>query len=231
MIFNYNGQNLERNNDIDAIDDPYTHLYRLVVKPDNTYKVLIDGKLKHHGLLEDDWKFLLPKKIKDPNAQKPSDWVDQAKIDDPTDAKPDDWDVPEYVEDTEAKKPADWDDEMDGTWERPQIKNVAFKGEWKPKQIDNPAYKGVWEPPEVDNPKYIPDPNLYMRGEICAVGIDIWQVKAGTIFDNIMITDREEEAVAAQKEILKRMKKEKIMKEKLDMTLEKVCSEGRGLKI
>lgn len=40
------------------------------------------------GSLEDDWDMLPPKKIKDPEAKKPSDWDDRAKIDDPNDSKP-----------------------------------------------------------------------------------------------------------------------------------------------
>lgn len=38
--------------------------------------------------MEDDWDFLPPKKIKDPDAAKPEDWDERAKIDDPTDSKP-----------------------------------------------------------------------------------------------------------------------------------------------
>lgn len=40
------------------------------------------------GSLEEDWDFLPPKKIKDPEAKKPEDWDDRAKIDDPSDTKP-----------------------------------------------------------------------------------------------------------------------------------------------
>lgn len=63
-------------------------------------------------------------------------------------------------------------------------------------QIDNPAYKGVWVHPEVDNPEYSPDDKLYLRKEIGTLGLDLWQVKAGTIFDNFLITDDVEAAKA-----------------------------------
>ena len=43
--------------------------------------------------------------------------------------------------------------------------------------------------PEIDNPDYSPDANLYLRNEFCAIGLDLWQVKSGTIFDDILITD------------------------------------------
>lgn len=39
VIFSYKGKNLLINKDIRCKDDIYTHLYTLVVKPDNTYKV------------------------------------------------------------------------------------------------------------------------------------------------------------------------------------------------
>lgn len=30
---------------------------------------------------------------------------------------------------------------------------------------------------------------MYLRDEICTVGFDLWQVKSGTIFGNVLITD------------------------------------------
>ena len=69
-------------------DDEYTHLYTLIVRSDNTYAVKIDNKEVEKGSLEEDWDFLPPKTIPDPEAKKPSDWDDQAKIDDPDDTKP-----------------------------------------------------------------------------------------------------------------------------------------------
>lgn len=217
VIFNYKGKNLLINKDIRCKDDEFTHLYRLHVKPDNTYKVLIDGEVVEKGELEADWDFLPPKKIKDPEAKKPADWDDREKIDDPEDKKPDDWDVPELIADPDAKKPDDWDEEMDGEWQPAQISNPAFKGEWKPRQIDNPKYKGPWVHPEIDNPEYVPDDKLYHHKDICAVGIDVWQVKSGTIFDNILITDSETEADAEAEIVLKKtIEGEKKMKKEAD---------------
>ena len=40
------------------------------------------------GKLEEDWDFLPPKTIPDPEAKKPEDWDDRAKIDDPDAEKP-----------------------------------------------------------------------------------------------------------------------------------------------
>lgn len=58
------------------------------MKPDNTYEVLIDNTNAQSGKLEEDWDFLAPKEIKDPEAKKPEDWDDREKIPDPEDKKP-----------------------------------------------------------------------------------------------------------------------------------------------
>jgi calreticulin len=50
-----------------------------------------------------------------------------------------------------------------------------------------------------------------------AVGFEIWQVKAGTIFDNILVTDNIEEAKAHAKETFEVTKEgEKKMKDEAD---------------
>jgi len=218
VIFNYKGKNLLIKKEVRCKDDEYTHLYTLIVKPDNTYEVLIDNESAQKGELEADWDFLPPKKIKDPEASKPEDWDDKAKIDDPEDAKPEDWEQPEHVSDPDAKKPDDWDDDMDGEWEPPMIDNPDYKGEWKPKQIDNPAYKGVWKHPEIDNPEYSPDEELYkLKGTSAGVALDLWQVKSGTIFDNFLITDDIDYAKAQGDEVFKATKEgEKKMKDTQD---------------
>ena len=127
VIFTYKGKNHLIKKDIRCKDDVYTHLYTLIVNTDGTYEVLIDNESAQKGSLTDDWDFLPPKKIKDPEVSKPDDWVDAAKIDDPEDVKPEDWEKPEHIPDPDAKKPEDWDDDMDGEWEPPQIDNPEFK--------------------------------------------------------------------------------------------------------
>jgi len=218
VIFNYKGKNLLTKKDIRCKDDELTHLYTLILNSDNTYEVQIDGSKVESGKLEEDWDFLAPKTIKDPEAKKPSDWDDRAKIDDPDDKKPEDWDnEAELIPDPEAKKPEDWDDEEDGDWEPAMINNPKHKGEWKAKQIDNPAYKGEWVHPEVANPEYVEDADLYLHENVGAVGFEIWQVKAGTIFDNILVTDSIEEAQAHAKETFELTKVgEKKMKDEAD---------------
>jgi len=194
VIFSYKGENHLIKKEVRCKDDVYSHLYTLIVNPDNTYEVLIDNEKAESGELEADWDMLPPKKIKDPDAKKPEDWDDRATIADPEDTKPEDFDKPEHIPDPDATKPDDWDDEMDGEWEPPMIDNPDYQGEWKPKQIDNPDYKGPWIHPEIDNPEYTPDSKLYRKENVCIVGLDLWQVKSGTIFDNFLVSDDIEEA-------------------------------------
>jgi calreticulin len=226
VIFNYKNKNHLVKKEIRCKDDVYTHLYTLIVKPDNTYEVLIDNEKAESGSLEEDWDMLPSKKIKDPEAKKPDDWVDSAKMDDPEDTKPEDWDKPEHIADPDATKPDDWDDEMDGEWEPPQIDNPDYKGEWKPKQIDNPDYKGAWIHPEIDNPEYEEDKTLYKYDSFCAIGFDLWQVKSGTIFDNILVTDDIEEAKKQGEDLWKvTSEAEKKMKEVQDEEEKKKADE------
>lgn len=216
VIFSYKGKNHLINKEIRCKDDVFTHFYTLIVRPDNTYEVLIDNSKVESGSLEEDWDMLPPKKIKDPAASKPEDWDERATIPDPDDTKPEDWDKPEHIPDPDAVKPEDWDDEMDGEWEPPMVDNPEYKGEWKPKQIDNPNYKGVWKHPEIDNPEYQEDKELYLREEICAVGLDLWQVKSGTIFDNFLFTDDPEYAAKQAEGVTKTQEGEKKVKDAQD---------------
>lgn len=195
VIFANKGKNHLIKKNIPCESDQLTHVYTLIVRPDNTYEVRIDGNKKESGSLSDDWDILPPKKIRDPSQSKPSDWVDNPKMADPADVKPEGYDeIPKQVVDPEATKPEDWDTEADGEWEAPTIDNPEYKGPWKAKQIDNPDYKGPWVHPEIDNPEYEADDTLYAYESFGAIGIDIWQVKSGSIFDNVILSDSVAEA-------------------------------------
>eukprot|EP00428_Durinskia_dybowskii_P066659 CAMPEP_0170375048 /NCGR_PEP_ID=MMETSP0117_2-20130122/10954_1 /TAXON_ID=400756 /ORGANISM="Durinskia baltica, Strain CSIRO CS-38" /LENGTH=393 /DNA_ID=CAMNT_0010630099 /DNA_START=29 /DNA_END=1210 /DNA_ORIENTATION=- len=200
VIFNYppKNENLLIKDQVRTESDNLSHLYTLVVKPDNTFEVLIDLESVKSGSLEENWDFLMAKEIKDPSVSKPADWVDKKKIADPEDKKPDNWDdVPKEIADPDASKPDDWDDEEDGEWEAPMIPNPEYKGAWKPKMIPNPEYKGEWVHPMIPNPDYAEDPELHVRCKDCThIGFELWQVKSGTIFDDILVTDSLEEAKA-----------------------------------
>jgi len=215
VIFNYKGKNHLINKEIPCESDEHNHLYTLIVNPDTTYEVKIDGVSKQKGSLKEDWDMLLPRKINDPAASKPADWDDRAQIDDPNDVKPADWDsIPAQIPDPDATKPDDWDDELDGEWEAPKIDNPKYKGAWKPKQINNPAYKGAWVHPQIDNPDFKDDDTLGQYPSHKFIGIEIWQVKSGTIFDRFLVTDDEAKADAAKDAFLAAQKVEKAAAEK-----------------
>merc|ERR1711998_468234 len=73
------------------------------------------------------------------------------------------------------------------------------KGDWTGKRISNPAYKGFWEAKKIANPEYEDDDSIYKYSDFGFIGFDLWQVKGGTIFDNIIITDDAAEADAFAK--------------------------------
>lgn len=210
VIFNYKGENHLVKKDIKCKDDEATHIYTLIVTPDNKYKVLIDNTEEASGALEEDWDFLPPKKIKDPEAKKPAqdEWDEREEIQDPDASKPEDWDKPEHIADPDATKPDDWDDEMDGEWEPPMVDNPDYKGDWKAPMMKNPAYKGKWVHPEIDNPDYGADSEIYAYDDFGRIGLDLWQVKSGTIFSNFLMTDEVEVADSQAKELLKLMEEE-----------------------
>jgi len=190
FILNHGGKNHLIKKNIPCESDEYTHTYTLVLSPDNTYEVHIDGNKKESGSIEDDFPILPDKTIKDPSKSKPSDWVDERMINDPNDKKPEGYDdIPAEIIDPSAKKPDDWDNELDGEWEAPRIANPEYKGPWTAKKIENPAYKGEWVHPMIDNPEYKSDSTLYSYSSFGYVGLDLWQVKAGSIFSNFLVSE------------------------------------------
>ncbi len=161
--------------------DKRTHMYTLVVRPDNSFEILIDGESAKKGSLLEDFEPPVnpPKEVDDPTDSKPSTWVDLAEIDDPSDKKPEDWDEsqPAQIEDAEANmpsswlidepakipdpsssKPNDWSDEDDGEWAAPIIDNPKCSdvgcGAWKRPMIPNPLFKGKFRPKKIPNPEY-----------------------------------------------------------------------------
>jgi len=210
FILNKRGENRLIKRNVNAESDEFTHVYTGVLNKDNTYAIYVDGEKKQDGNIEDDWNILPPKEIDDPSKSKPSDWVDDPMIDDPTDHKPADWDsIPAEIADPNAKKPDDWDADLDGEWEAPKIPNQDYKGPWRAKRISNPAYKGAWVHPKVPNPEYSPDATLHQFDNNGVVGIEIWQVKAGSIFDNFLVTDDLDLALERAKAINKVREAEK----------------------
>ncbi|NP_001296184.1 calreticulin precursor [Zea mays] len=189
-ILTKDGKNHLIKKDVPCETDQLTHVYTLIIRPDATYSILIDNEDKQTGSIYEHWDILPPKKIKDPEAKKPEDWDDKEYIPDPEDKKPEGYDdIPKEIPDPDAKKPEDWDDEEDGEWTAPTIPNPEYKGPWKQKKIKNPNYQGKWKAPMIDNPDFKDDPYIYAFDSLKYIGIELWQVKSGTLFDNIIITD------------------------------------------
>merc|ERR1712012_4030 len=187
LIFNYKGKNVLKKSDLSYKQEGEgtSHLYTMILKPDNTVRVEIDQEKIYEGSIKEDWEVLKPKEIADPEDKKPDDRVEEKRI-----------------VDSEAKKPDDWDDEEDGDWEAPMK--------------DNPAYKGDWEAKKIANPEYEDDDNIYKYEDFGFIGFDVWQVKGGTIFDNIIITDDKAEADAFAKKWKELSETEKAKKKEDD---------------
>merc|ERR1711865_532936 len=49
---------------------------------------------------------------------------------------------------------------------------------------------------KIDNPEYEDDNEVYKFADFGFIGFDLWQVKGGTIFDNVIICDDKAEADA-----------------------------------
>jgi len=217
FILHKRGSNHLIKDDISAESDEFTHVYSAVLEPDNTFKVYIDGTEKKGGPIAEHWDILPPKLINDPKESKPADWVDEKMMDDPDDKKPEGWDdIPAEIPNPDATKPDDWDDDLDGEWEAPKIHNPEYKGIWTPKKIENPDYKGPWVHPQIDNPEYQEDPELYAFESFKYLGIDIWQVKSGSIFSNFLLTDDWDVAQAEIDEINEIREGEKKKKQEVD---------------
>ncbi|CAL9747953.1 unnamed protein product [Musa acuminata subsp. burmannicoides] len=187
-------------------------------------------------------------KIPDPDAVKPDDWDEDApmEIEDEEAVKPEGWldDEPEEIDDPEATKPEDWDDEEDGEWEaqkidnpkceaapgcgewkKPMKHNPAYKGKWHAPLIDNPNYKGIWKPQEIDNPDYfeLDKPDFE---PIAAIGIEIWTMQDGILFDNILISTNEKVAESYRADTWKPKYEIEKEKQKAEDTAAKSPSDG-----
>jgi len=61
--------------------------------------------------------------------------------------------------------------------------------------------------PEIENPDYKADATIGQYSDAGAVGFELWQVKAGTIFDNILLTDPPYSVVLIEEESAASIKK------------------------
>ena len=212
--------------------DKLTHLYTLIIKPDNTYEYKVDNSRVDGGYLEEDFDILPKEKIIDTNAKKPNDWEEDSMLPDPNHVMPPGYGKePKFIPDPSKTKPVMWNDAEDGEWEPPLIINPSWQGDWEPKMIRNPNYKGSWTPPYVSNPEY--DANeaefVYDQCNPCEyVGLDLWQVDAGTVFDDILITDSESDAESFAHLVLEKKAWELVSNKTVDDILDYDEQEEQG---
>nr|XP_045014998.1 calreticulin-3 isoform X2 [Jaculus jaculus] len=160
--------------------DGFTHLYTLILRPDLTYEVKVDGQSVESGSIDYDWNLTSLKMEK--SSVEPDDW-NQAK-----DVKAQDWE--KHFLDASASKPSDWNSELDGDWQAPMLQKPPYQDGLKAEGID----KDVWLHQKMKNTNYLTQYDLSEFENIGAIGLELWQVRSGTIFDNFLITDNEEYA-------------------------------------
>ncbi|KAH7816196.1 putative Calreticulin [Monocercomonoides exilis] len=230
FIWNYNGKRYQSNRPLKMLNDKVTHMYTLIIHPNSSYEIRMDNELYQSGPFVDDFPIVERRYIPDPNAKKPEDWADSPEMPDPLDKKPDDWDDRETIPDPRALKPEGWDEKVNGTWVAPLIANPTYQGEWIPRMLPNPNYKGEWIPPLIENPLYSKRDEFYILPNIRRIAVDVWQVKAGTIFDNFFVGDDIKEFEEfAQRTFFSTMEKEREMYEKLDEQLNEQKADERNL--
>lgn len=194
--------------DLDTETEHRSHMYTLAMYgADSTWEILVDDIVRDRGNLTDSFDFVPPLYVLDQSARKPLDWVDDEFVPAPGSAgKPAGYDdVPREIPDAEAEQPDLWSVEDDGEWIPPLVPNPDWFGEWEQELVRNPEFRGEWKTPWIPNPDFR-GPNAEMRvRELHGVcdpcthfGIDVWQVNAGTVFDDILITDSVTEAEQAR---------------------------------
>lgn len=124
-------------------------------------------------------------------------WLDDEpeEIDDPESIKSDDWNDEEDGQWTPAKidNPKCEDAPGCGEWKPPTKQNPQYKGKWKAPFVENPAYNGIWKPRQIPNPDYFTVEKVHLE-PISAIGIEIWTMQDGILFDDILVTHDEADA-------------------------------------
>ena len=207
-IFSVKHLPMKRAIELDGQTEYRSHMYTLAIYgADNTWEILVDDITRERGNLTDSFNFLPPLLVSDVSATKPLDWVDDEFVPAFGSAgKPDGYDdIPREIPDPEAEQPDLWSVEIDGEWIPPLVPNPEWRGDWEQELVRNPEFQGKWEAPLISNPEFKgPSAEKRVR-ELHAIckpcthfGIDIWQMNAGTVFDDILITDSVAEAERAR---------------------------------
>ncbi|KAK2960595.1 putative Calnexin like protein [Blattamonas nauphoetae] len=160
--------------------DSKSHFYRLILLPNNEYRLWIDNKVEQQGSLLQQMHFIPP--------IQPPEMVPDFKA-----KKPDDWDQPYEIPDPDITKPLDWDDEefiIDEDYTDGRMKkNPNYQGQWKQPLMANPKYKGAWRQPLIPNDEYYTVKHPYKLGQITGVAIEVNSSISGAFITNLFMTD------------------------------------------
>ncbi|KAK4779847.1 hypothetical protein SAY87_015953 [Trapa incisa] len=184
------GQNYPIKKDLQCETDKMTHFYTFILRPHASYSILVDNRERDSGSIYTDWNILPPRKMKDVKAKKD----DREYIEDPNEIKPEGYDsIPLVIHDPNAE-------EVSLFW-------LIFPFDMQ--KINNQNYNGKWRTPWIDNPEFEDDPHLDVLKPIKYVGIEIWQVKASSLFDNDLICDDPDYAKQVVEEVFSNREAEK----------------------
>ncbi|XP_054982659.1 calreticulin-3 isoform X2 [Sorex araneus] len=144
-------------------------------QPDLSYEVRIDGQVAESGDIEYDWNLVSLKSAAKKTQTEPQAWEQ-------------DWD--KQFLDAGASAPSDWNSKLDGDLQAPLLQKPPYQDSLKAEGINN----DVWLHHKLKNTNYLTEYDLSEFENIGAIGLELWQVRSGTIFDNFLITDDEEYA-------------------------------------
>jgi calreticulin len=123
--------------------------------------------------------------------------VDEAKISEVEDVKPVGYNnIPEDLTDPDTVKPRGWENKDGGKWEVPIMGNPGYKGPWLAERIANPDYTVKWTSLMIANLEYKCNKDMHTvyKGSYTHVRFEIRQVLSSTMYGNLIVTDRVEEA-------------------------------------
>jgi hypothetical protein len=196
-------------------------LYTLIIRPNNTYSILIDAfPIVDGSLLTDfDPPIAPPETLPDPTDKKPADRDARPFLSTPGppseriliintySTKPPDWaeDEPELLPDATAVRPAYWDASVLGAWRPPAVFNRRFRGRFfpalepNPRFVDqspapNPCFCVPWAPHGVRNTAF--SPAAARLRPLTGAGFELWSANRELAFSRILIA-RDDNAVAA----------------------------------
>lgn len=153
--------------------DAFTHLYTLVLRPDLTYEVRVDGQAVESGSVEYDWQLASLRSVRRAAAaREQQEGARQAQ----------DWDQ-QFLDASTASKGAQG---LDGALLQKPPYQDGLKAEGIAPDVwlhQSPGQHGYWA-----------QDDLTEFENIGAIGLDLWQVRSGSIFDNFLITDDEDYA-------------------------------------